>query len=460
MKPGKLFWIFFAAVVFCCTSCGRITSDGEIQTVTIWSGDSHSKEFMSDRISKFNKTTGKDIGVKIEYVVKPDIANILEVALVTNQAPDMFGGGVRLEWLAANNYILPLNDIEGGNEYIAEYDPKYLNADFYGYKNKIYTVPYSTTTYGLLYNKDMFKKAGIVDENGEAKPPETLEELREDAKKLTNPDKQEYGIIFPAKWEGWYGSDINNVASVSSGFINGYNPATGRYEFGEIADIMKIYMGIKEDGSCFPGAEGIDNDPARAKFSMGKIGMKFAGSYDYAVLTEQFMAICDWGIAPLPRLEQSERHKTFAHIGGSCCINANLKNKLSDDQIMTIYRFMTDNEMLREAYKSGKTIPYDFNIVKDIELPEKMANWKTFAEFVSTSYTQREWAKTEVIGKKSIVSLWTDEIWTGKIPTDKIDEAVKECENDNNDGIQLYIDTHPDYDYSRDIDLNFDTRLQ
>ena len=159
MKSGKLFGIFFAAVVFCCTSCGRITSEGEIQTVTIWSGDSHSKEFMSDRISKFNKTTGKDIGVKIEYVVKPDIANILEVALVTNQAPDMFGGGVRLEWLAANNYILPLNDIEGGNEYIAEYDPKYLNADFYGYKNKIYTVPYSTTTYGLLYNKDMFKKS-------------------------------------------------------------------------------------------------------------------------------------------------------------------------------------------------------------------------------------------------------------------------------------------------------------
>lgn len=361
--------------------------------------------------------------------------------------------------MAANNYILSLNDIEGGNDYIAEYDPKYINDSFYSYENKIYTVPYNITTNGLIYNKDMFKKAGIVDENGEAKPPETLEELREDAKKLTNPDKQEYGIIFPAKWDGWYGLDINNVASVSSGFINGYNSATGRYEYDEMADIMKIYVGIKEDGSCFPGAEGIDNDPARAKFSMGKIGMKFAGSYDYGVLTEQFPAICDWGVAPLPRLERSERHMLCGNVGGAYFINSNLKNKLSDDRIMLVYRFMTDKEMLREAYKAGKTIPYDFNIVKDIELPAKMANWKTFAEFVNITYIQREWAKTEEIGKKSIVTLWTDDIWPGKIPPDKIDEAVKECENDTNDGIQLYIDTHPEYDYSRDINVNFDTRL-
>lgn len=28
--------------------------------------------------------------------------------------------------------------------------------------------------------------------------------------------------------------------------------------------------------------------------------MKFGASYDYGVLTSQFTAKCDWGVAPLP----------------------------------------------------------------------------------------------------------------------------------------------------------------
>ena len=31
---------------------------------------------------------------------------------------------------------------------------------------------------GLIYNKDMFKAAGLVDENGEAKPPVTLKRIQ------------------------------------------------------------------------------------------------------------------------------------------------------------------------------------------------------------------------------------------------------------------------------------------
>ncbi|UKI35907.1 MAG: extracellular solute-binding protein [Clostridiales bacterium] len=36
---------------------------------------------------------------------------------------------------------------------------------------KTYRLPVSVTTMGLIYNKDMFKSAGIVDEKGEAKAP-------------------------------------------------------------------------------------------------------------------------------------------------------------------------------------------------------------------------------------------------------------------------------------------------
>lgn len=455
----KIAVILLAAVVFMCGGCSLMKKDDkEIKTVTVWSGDSHSKDFMLEKVSEFNKTVGRENGIKIEYIVKPDMGKLIEAALVSDSAPDFFTGGTNKEWCIKNNFIISLNDIVGGSDYIAEYDAELIENNIYSYEGKVYTVPFGTTTYGLAYNKKMFEKAGIVDENGEAKPPETLEEMRETAKKLTNPDKCEYGIMFPAKWDGWFGSDINNVASVSCGYMNAYNPVTGLYDFSTYLSIMEIYMGIREDGSCVPGSELLDNDPARAKFSSGKIGMKFMGSYDYAVLTEQFPATFEWELAPMPVLENCERHKSYSYIGGSYFINARTRDRLSDDEIMLAYKYLTGKEMLRASYIAGKSIPYDFEIVRDIELPDKMKNWKSFAQCMETSYMQYETAKTDSNGEADISKIWLD-IWTGKIPKEEMAARVMKCEQGNNIGIQNYIKEHPDYDYASQINPSFDTRL-
>jgi ABC-type glycerol-3-phosphate transport system substrate-binding protein len=57
------------------------------------------------------------------------------------------------------------------------------------YKDKVYSIPTEVDDRALIYNKDLFRRAGFVDENGEAVPPKTWEELRDYAKKLTQFDK-------------------------------------------------------------------------------------------------------------------------------------------------------------------------------------------------------------------------------------------------------------------------------
>ena len=81
----------------------------------------------------------------------------------------------------------------GGKELVAKYDG-HLSYFTHTYKDKTYCLPFSTNTYALIYNKDMFKKAGLVDENGEPKAPETFDELREYDK-----TRKEFGIILPLK---------------------------------------------------------------------------------------------------------------------------------------------------------------------------------------------------------------------------------------------------------------------
>jgi multiple sugar transport system substrate-binding protein len=56
------------------------------------------------------------------------------------------------------------------------------------YDNKVYGVPIVTEREIVYYRKDLFQQAGL-------QPPTTLEELTAAAKKLTDPSKQQYGIV-------------------------------------------------------------------------------------------------------------------------------------------------------------------------------------------------------------------------------------------------------------------------
>lgn len=56
----------------------------------------------------------------------------------------------------------------------------------------LYGVPMQYNLQYLYYNKDLFEEAGLDPEQ----PPTTMEELAEDAKKLTNPDKISMVLVF------------------------------------------------------------------------------------------------------------------------------------------------------------------------------------------------------------------------------------------------------------------------
>lgn len=76
---------------------------------------------------------------------------------------------------------------------------------------KIYGLPASTFGGGgyvmtLFYNIQMFKDKGIVDENGNPKPPQTWEEFVDVAKKLTDKSKgiAGFGILADSHGSGWH----------------------------------------------------------------------------------------------------------------------------------------------------------------------------------------------------------------------------------------------------------------
>ncbi|MBO5059321.1 MAG: extracellular solute-binding protein [Clostridia bacterium] len=455
---GIIAAICCGALMVSLAGCGTKTAmqDG-MTTVTVWTGDGGSKAFMTKAVDEWNKTTGKEKGIYIEYTVQEgNMGEKLDLALSSGKAPDMFGGG-NLAQLVANDQIVALEDMPGGPEMIAARE-KYITEDSQRFQGKTYRLPVSVTTHGLIYNKDMFVAAGIVDENGEAKAPETLEEMVEAAKKLTNPSKKEYGIIYPGKWSSWYDLDITKVATATDGFPVGYNPKTGWFDYSGQAEVMKAIIKIKENGSCFPGTEGIDNDAARSRFALGNIGMKMGASYDYGVLTEQFPTDINWGVAPFPSADKNVKHRQFMNISSSCFINKASVEQIGEDKLMEVYKWLAGDEMIINMYKEGLALPYDSELVEGIEIPDEMENWKIFAEMEAISQVFVMPRLFDVAGEKELYQVWLEDIWTGNIPYDRIDEVAKEKADMMNKAIDRYQELHPEYEGQKYILSDWDTR--
>lgn len=445
-----------ASLALSFAGCGKEKANTkEVQTITYWTFNAHDKDIMTSTIDEFNSTKGAQLGVKINYVIKSDMSStMIDLGYQSGQAPDLFETCDFLK-LSSNGSLLAYEDLPGGEDYIKQFDGM-LRETVNTMNGKTYTVirKYGATTRALLYNKDMFKKAGIVDENGEAKPPKTYGELREDAKKLTNAEKGKYGIIIPMKWGTFFENDVRALMQTDVGNI-GYDPTTGYYDYSALKPVMEMYTGIKKDKSYFPGAETLDNDSARARFAEGDIGMKLGASYDYGVLTSQFPAKCDWGVAPLPSLDEEPQYKQLYTLSYTPYINSALKDRVSPEAIMEVMKFLNSDKIAKEQYKTGKGLPIDSSIVESTKVSSDMKNWKDFASLTEISTINPVSRKFDVSKYQSFSDRFINDIWNnGK----SIDTLLKEYADLVNKEIDAYQEAHPEYDGKQFILEKWDTK--
>ncbi len=437
------------------TGCGRTTTtNSEVKIVNVWSQNSHSKMVYERLVNEFNTGIGKEKGVVINYEVKEGgtLNQTLEIALQSGDAPELFSGG-NLEKMAENGDVVSYDKLPGGDEFVEKYQ-NVLRPGIDIIKGKVYTVPHMATTQGLIYNKDLFKKAGLVDANGEPIPPRTFAELREYAKKLTDKSQKQYGIILPVKWTGWFGSDISSPLMSSFGNM-GYDPVAGIFDFSGLIPIIETFLGMREDGSIHPGAEGIDNDPARAQFATGNIGMKFGFSFDVGVLNDQFPAKCNWGVAPYPVVDENNKYLQRMSVGSSFYMNKKALDTVGGDKLMEVVKFFLSDYFISECYKEGVDLPTDWNLVKDMELKNPKKGWESFAQLTSISIVPPQTPKCDIGTQPPLDTAFINEVWIGSM---KPSEFVEKYNKIYNDGVIKYYDLHPDENMHQYINLEWNIK--
>lgn len=114
------------------------------------------------------------------------------------------------EW-AGRGAFEPLNHFLDVDARTGQRDPPPPTSDrFYpacwneaNYQGQCYAIPASVDDRAFFYSKDLFVRAGLVDAKGEARPPQSWEELRDDALRLTTwtPRKPTRPAIVPDQTE-------------------------------------------------------------------------------------------------------------------------------------------------------------------------------------------------------------------------------------------------------------------
>ncbi|MDQ0061428.1 ABC transporter substrate-binding protein [Paenibacillus harenae] len=274
------------------------SDSGEKTVISYWTGDRHDSEFIKEVVDEYN-ATNKD-NIEVDLVIKgDDFDQALDMSFQTSEPPDVIRVKENtIQTFYKKGYLAPIDEFLKEEHKAAFPEMPDLNS----FEGKRYSLPNYGTTMRLIYNKELFAKAGVT------APPTTLAELVDVAKKLTAAGKESgaYGFAQNFKNPGSaFGRSSRVIAEVSGFGGFGYDFKTAQYDFSHFKPIIEAFKQIKDDGSMLPGVESLDIDPLRAQFAEGKIGMYLSFSAEAGVYTSQFPAKIEWAAAPAPSIDGS-----------------------------------------------------------------------------------------------------------------------------------------------------------
>lgn len=353
---------------------GKQTSDNvKVDTIVMWSNDTHNQSVYEEAVKEFNNTIGKEKGIIVDYsVFGSDYYNTLDVAVTAGEGPDIFKCNKVGKYSEAG-YIMAWDDIEGLKGLIDRFNV--YNAPGYGiFGDKTYAVPLKVTNYGLACNLEIFRKNNL-------EVPKTWDEMREAARIITeNGGGKIYGYALAMGYGSYNYFYVNlpNAATVGDEY---FNHTTGRYDFLSLEGFFNHVLDIIKDGSMFPGYETMDGDTARAQFSAGNIGMIGVMSSDVATFENQFPVSFEYEVVPYPVKDAGNHYKYPTGVSLSYVINSQVAKKGVEDKVAEFLNYLYSDDIFVETYEKQLDIPIEGEKITSKAKTENLdPNWIRFAD--------------------------------------------------------------------------------
>ena len=414
MKKKRIlsFILAAAATAGIMSGCGeKKQADGKVNlSVGLWADETRPEELkmMTEKRENFMKKY-PDINI-IPDTYQFDTTTFL-MKSAANQLPNMFVTYfTEVQQVIKAGAVADLTDFIKSHNMENMYNPKVLEY-CKGEDGKIYALPQSCYSQGLYINKKLFTEAGLVNEDGSPKVPDTYEELAEYAK-IIKEKTGKAGYVIPTinNCGGWHFLNIGWAFGVEFEKQREDGTWEATFDTPEMREAMQYLKDLKWKYDAVPADTVLDQAGMMKQFGTGNAAMMFANppandlSMNYGMNTDDIYA------APMPKGKAGR----FSQMGGG------------------VYMFTagTSSEQLDAAYKWLDFGGYFPNPDEEENEENKRENYET----------QKE--SNCIILDRAPFSIWSD---TMQDATDK--KLRKEYANVKSENYEKY------YDFS-DVTIN------
>ena len=206
------------------------------------------------------------------------------------------------------------------------------------FEGKRCAMPFLADAYGIYYNKDLFAKAGI------AGPPKTLDELTEDAKKLTvkNPDGSLKTVGFLPLFDFYENAAAHLAPAVGAKWLtpDGKSAIAGDPSWKTLLTWQKNLIDWYGYDNLQKFRAGLgDEFSADNAFQKGQVAINVDAEYRLAFLKDQAPNL-KYGVAPLPTTDPARYGGGYV-TGNILGISKNAKNP---EAAWELIKYLTTND--------------------------------------------------------------------------------------------------------------------
>ena len=334
-----------AAMIFGMTSFAAV-DDSQLSGTTIefWhSMGGVNGEALTYLIDKFNNENEYGITVNAEYQGEYDDAiNKLKSAQIGNMGADLvqiYDLGTR--FMIDSGWVVPMQDlIDAAGFDTSDLEPNVLA--YYTVDNKLYSMPFNSSTPILYYNKDMFEKAGIEE------VPTSLEGILNISDQLMSQGGAGEAIsigIYGWFVEQWLCKQGLNFADKG----NGREAAATAVEFdsnGGMLNILNEWNKLYEAGA----APNVGSDGG-VDFTAGKAAMTLGSTASVKQYLEDVNGSFEIGTAYYPSV--TDGNEGGVSIGGASLWALNNEDEVKEAAVWKFVEFLVSPES--QAYWNSQT---------------------------------------------------------------------------------------------------------
>ncbi|MBA2872700.1 multiple sugar transport system substrate-binding protein [Anoxybacillus calidus] len=286
--------VFFGSLLAGCGGENAEKKDGEGKqgekvevTLAGWGGNPTEQKLLQQTLDDF-EAKHPNIDVKLEVISEQaQYMDVIKTRLIGGEGPDVFYlDAFEAPALIETGVLEPLDEYVTDDFDIDDFEKPLLDA-FKGKDGKIYGFPKDYSTLALLYNKKMFKEAGV-------EVPKTWDELREVAKKLTK-GTEVYGLGVNPELARLY-----HIAESKGGKVVTNNKAS--FADPKVVEALQpiVDMHLKDKSAAQPNEVGAGW--GGEMFGQGKAAMVIEGNWAIPFLQDTFPNL-EYGTAEVPTID-------------------------------------------------------------------------------------------------------------------------------------------------------------